>query len=469
MGDDGTFEPRGDGEGEGEDVKTITQQQKEQRDMRWSLLLLLSFGIAILIANMYYCQPLLEDLRTSFGVTTEEIGTVPALTQGGYTVGLAFVTPLGDLLPRKALVTSLTALCTILTLGLSLCRSLATFQALSFLDILLLTDTDAPLPSPAWYDRLPTRHNLVKAFEWLVDGVGVGGSLVFYFSGHSTTLPDTDGDELGLFDQAIKPCDYLTNGVIVDDEMYRALGGFAGSGGGGREWDQWITYTSHCWYKGNISESHLHHLPDVIQAQDLGLSPDQIPRKKSVASIGDLIGSQNGAGWGGGGDSTASTTASVAASVSSTPPSSPLTKPFTPVNRKRSSQKSKAAFKATLELKLSKGFAGRVSEGHVLQFSSCLEDQASGEVMTDVGPRSLMTHEFIHDFEELPDALAPCPTLVNPKVMRILKRPSYAQVLLALMDSIQEKYGELFDDKHRQDVQMSTARLIAELDMPFTL
>ncbi|KXS11750.1 hypothetical protein M427DRAFT_102104 [Gonapodya prolifera JEL478] len=84
-------------------------------------------------------------------------------------------------------------------------------------DILTLTDKPANDPS-----RLPTRSNILNSFEWLLNGVVEGSSLVFYFSGHATQQRDVDGDETKGFDQALKPLDYK-DGLLLDDQMYEAL------------------------------------------------------------------------------------------------------------------------------------------------------------------------------------------------------------------------------------------------------
>ncbi len=36
-------------------------------------------------------------------------------------------------------------------------------------------------------DYVPTKENLIKAMQWLVQGAAPGDSLLFHFSGHGTT------------------------------------------------------------------------------------------------------------------------------------------------------------------------------------------------------------------------------------------------------------------------------------------
>lgn len=71
--------------------------------------------------------------------------------------------------------------------------------------------------------RIPTKDNVRMAMKWLVIGCEAGDSLVFHFSGHGVQKPDTDGDEVDGYDEALCPLDFETNGMIVDDEINDTL------------------------------------------------------------------------------------------------------------------------------------------------------------------------------------------------------------------------------------------------------
>ncbi|KAI0079011.1 MFS general substrate transporter, partial [Panus rudis PR-1116 ss-1] len=101
----------------------------------WTLSLNVVFGLSstFLVANLYYCQPILIQLSLSFGVSYDRVSRIPTLLQAGYAGGLLFISPLGDLLPRRPLLLLLTFISASLTLGLPLTSSISTFEALSFL------------------------------------------------------------------------------------------------------------------------------------------------------------------------------------------------------------------------------------------------------------------------------------------------------------------------------------------------
>ncbi|RFZ86126.1 MFS transporter [Mucilaginibacter terrenus] len=56
------------------------------------------------VANLYYNQPLLDDMARTFKVSSGEVGQVSMLTQVGYALGMFFVVPLADMVKRKRLM-----------------------------------------------------------------------------------------------------------------------------------------------------------------------------------------------------------------------------------------------------------------------------------------------------------------------------------------------------------------------------
>ncbi|KAI3815367.1 hypothetical protein L1987_15033 [Smallanthus sonchifolius] len=71
--------------------------------------------------------------------------------------------------------------------------------------------------------RIPTRYNMLVALKWLTDGSQSGDSLVFYYAGHGSQMPDLNGDEKDGRDEALCPVDYSVSGRILDDEVNAIL------------------------------------------------------------------------------------------------------------------------------------------------------------------------------------------------------------------------------------------------------
>ncbi|KAI0691251.1 major facilitator superfamily domain-containing protein [Cerioporus squamosus] len=100
----------------------------------FGLLMNVIFGIAstFIVANLYYCQPLLIQFSLAFGVTYQEVSNIPTLIQAGYAVGLLFITPLGDLVRRRPLILMLTFTTASLSIGLAITSNLVAFEVLCF-------------------------------------------------------------------------------------------------------------------------------------------------------------------------------------------------------------------------------------------------------------------------------------------------------------------------------------------------
>ncbi|MGC1633308.1 MAG: MFS transporter, partial [Gelidibacter sp.] len=61
-----------------------------------SVLYLMSISAGLIVANLYYNQPLLNLIADTFGVTEASVSNVALSTQLGYAFGLLFINPLGD-------------------------------------------------------------------------------------------------------------------------------------------------------------------------------------------------------------------------------------------------------------------------------------------------------------------------------------------------------------------------------------
>ncbi|KNE65636.1 hypothetical protein AMAG_09619 [Allomyces macrogynus ATCC 38327] len=69
----------------------------------------------------------------------------------------------------------------------------------------------------------PTRHNILKAMDWLVHKARPNDSLFLHYSGHGSHTKDQTGDEADGQDETIVPVDYTKAGMITDDELYDHL------------------------------------------------------------------------------------------------------------------------------------------------------------------------------------------------------------------------------------------------------
>lgn len=65
---------------------------------------IMTIATGLVVANLYYNQPLLEDIVRTLHTTRAKAGQVSVLTQIGYATGLFFLAPLADMVKRKRLM-----------------------------------------------------------------------------------------------------------------------------------------------------------------------------------------------------------------------------------------------------------------------------------------------------------------------------------------------------------------------------
>lgn len=75
-----------------------------------TLLWILTAAVAFTAANLYYYQPLLPALQADLKLDDSVLGLVPFGTQVGYALAILFLSPLGDLYPRRQLIGGLSLL-----------------------------------------------------------------------------------------------------------------------------------------------------------------------------------------------------------------------------------------------------------------------------------------------------------------------------------------------------------------------
>ena len=73
-------------------------------------ILLMAFCTGLIVANIYYCQPLVVLIAKDFNLTETVAGRITYLTQIGYALGLFLLVPLGDMFERKKQILIITGL-----------------------------------------------------------------------------------------------------------------------------------------------------------------------------------------------------------------------------------------------------------------------------------------------------------------------------------------------------------------------
>ncbi|HEY5399922.1 MAG TPA: MFS transporter [Trebonia sp.] len=133
-------------------------------------MVVLAAACGMAVANIYYSQPLLGRISSTFGVSEGRTELVVTLTQLGYALGLFLLVPLGDLLENRALASRTLLVTAAALLAAGLAPNFGVFLAVSVVVGIssmvaqILIPYAAHLASPA--DRGKVVGNVMAGPRW---------------------------------------------------------------------------------------------------------------------------------------------------------------------------------------------------------------------------------------------------------------------------------------------------------------
>ncbi|MDR6919941.1 MFS transporter [Chryseobacterium sp. S-02] len=152
----------------------------------------MAFSAGSIVANVYYCQPILSKIAETTGSSESMVGKISVLTQVGYGLGMFFLLPLGDKVNRKKLIL---LICTVLIsslVAISFTERLQILLILSFLIGVLSTPAQIILPMAAVLDKENRGKNVGIVFSGILCGIlssrVIAGSLTDWWGWHSIYL-----------------------------------------------------------------------------------------------------------------------------------------------------------------------------------------------------------------------------------------------------------------------------------------
>jgi predicted MFS family arabinose efflux permease len=84
------------------------------------MVFLFAFFCAVIVANIYYAQPLIQLIAPDLGLSAKAASMIVSVTQLGFGAGVFFLVPLGDMVENRRLIVS--AMC-LVTIGLAAAAS----------------------------------------------------------------------------------------------------------------------------------------------------------------------------------------------------------------------------------------------------------------------------------------------------------------------------------------------------------
>lgn len=108
-------------------------QLEENKGIPRSILIMMSVVAGLTVANLYYNQPLLEEMKASLGANEVETNLITVITQAGYAAGLLFVVPLADMLSRRKIIMTNMATAVLMALVIAFTADIKVVWAASFI------------------------------------------------------------------------------------------------------------------------------------------------------------------------------------------------------------------------------------------------------------------------------------------------------------------------------------------------
>ncbi len=96
--------------GNAPDLSAAKTAQAEAKPVSSWLILFLATACGLIVANLYYSQPLVGPISVELGLSAQAAGLIVTMTQVGYGIGLLLIVPLGDLFENRRLIMTVIAL-----------------------------------------------------------------------------------------------------------------------------------------------------------------------------------------------------------------------------------------------------------------------------------------------------------------------------------------------------------------------
>ena len=126
-----------------------------------SLSLFLAAACGLVVANLYYVQPVAGVVGAQLAMDPAAVGLLVTFTQIGYGLGLILVVPLGDILESRRLIASCLAVSVLALLGMVFAPSPSAVLAASFLIGLTCVAAQIIVPFAAHLATDATRGRVV--------------------------------------------------------------------------------------------------------------------------------------------------------------------------------------------------------------------------------------------------------------------------------------------------------------------
>ena len=131
----------------------------------------MAFSAGVIVANVYYSQPLLNEIAQSLNSNENAVGKISVMAQVGYGLGMFFLLSLGDKVNRKHLILFLSLLLATVLVAIYFTADLTILYILSFLTGVLSTPAQIILPMAAVLNKKQRGKNVGIVFSGILCGI----------------------------------------------------------------------------------------------------------------------------------------------------------------------------------------------------------------------------------------------------------------------------------------------------------
>jgi predicted MFS family arabinose efflux permease len=154
-------------------------EEKPKKSLSRFQVILMSIAAGVAVANIYYNQPILNEISASLNINETSAGFISILSQVGYGLGLFFITPLGDKINKKKLIVVLQAFLFLALLLITVAGNIFQVWALSLLIAIFSVSVQVIMPMAAGLDP----ENRGQTVGTIFTGVLIGILAARVFSG----------------------------------------------------------------------------------------------------------------------------------------------------------------------------------------------------------------------------------------------------------------------------------------------
>jgi len=140
---------------------TALKNQTINKNIPTWLTILLATACGIIVANLYYAQPLIGVISSSIRLPANSSGLIVTLTQIGYVVGLLFVVPMGDIVENRRLIIVSLLLTSVALIITAVSKQAVLFLAASFVIGLGSVATQVLVPFASYLASESSRGRVV--------------------------------------------------------------------------------------------------------------------------------------------------------------------------------------------------------------------------------------------------------------------------------------------------------------------